>query len=182
MRRTQLWAPTSTLLLLLAACASAGSTTPRAPAQAPTAAQPSSASLSDALVGGSVNSDTVAVAVVHVRAARQAEYEEWLREVIVPASVRARQRFPSVAAYWAGLQFFGPAQRTDDSTVTYVYVIPIPHTPAEPGRSTKGGFRALLEDAGLPPAEVNRQIATERTMSRSGEVYMLVRRRLAPTP
>jgi hypothetical protein len=144
------------------------------------AQQPSQAPLATSSLAAARGVDTVSAIVIHVRAARQEDYERWLRGVVVPAQARARQRFKSVSTYSAGLQVFVPATRSNDSTVTYLYLVP--HVKPEPGRSTKGGFRALLEDAGLPPAEVDRQITALRSMEAGGEVYTFVRGRLFPTP
>lgn len=155
-------------LVLLAACLLGGSTVARA--------QPSSL----AARGGA---DTIGVIVAHIRAARQASYETWLREVVAPAVGRATRRFPSLRAEWANQQLLVPAERTDDSTVTFVYVLDISKTDAEggvpePQRSRARGWRALFEDAGMSGPEIERQLTALRAMQRASEYYTLVRGRL----
>ena len=100
---------------------------------------------------------------------------------------RAERRFPSLLAEWANQQLLALADRSDDSTVTFVYLLDISKTDAEGGapearRSRARGWRGLFEDAGMPAPEIERQLAALRAMQRASEYYTTVRGRLPGVP
>ena len=145
---------------------------------APQTASRASSFQGSSLVGGGT-ADSIGVVIVRIRSSRQKDYEQWLREVVVPAISQTQKRFASARSEWANHQLLVPAQATNDSTVTYMYMFNHSKiTAEEPDRSKKPGWRGLLEDAGLAPAEIDRQLARLRGIEVTGQFLTFLETRL----
>jgi hypothetical protein len=77
------------------------------------------------------HSDTVHVYVHHVKAGKQADYEKWVREVWMPSTEKAGQKYPEVRQANKGQRLFAPTEKQKDGSSNYVWIFD-PAPPSSP--------------------------------------------------
>jgi len=121
---------------------------------------------------GTREGDTILVIEHDVRAGRREDYERWMREVWWASARKVAAGNPRVREVLAERRRFVPTDRSDDSTYTYLFVYrSFPDLGAK-----RSGVAAMLELAGMPDAEIERQMAAFTRLAYRARVFAMVQR------
>ena len=77
------------------------------------------------------HSDTIHVYVHNVKAGKEAEYEQWVREVWMRSLDKASQKYPEVRQANQSQRLFVPTEKRQDGTRNYVWIFE-PAPPSSP--------------------------------------------------
>jgi hypothetical protein len=76
----------------------------------------------DTLAHSATHSDTIHVYVHNVKAGKEADYEQWVREVWMPSVEKAGKKYPEVRQANRGQRLFAPSQKQKDGSSNYVWI------------------------------------------------------------